>query len=347
VRVQRAEVPYRWDMDAPPDRGDRNDRGLLGRLTGGLTERVVTTVDPDMVLAHVDVDAVLQRVDVDAALARVDVNALLDRVDVNALLDRVDVDRLMSRVDVDALLARVDLEAAVRRSGVPDIVQESTGRMAGSALDLARRQLVGVDAILDRVVDRLLRRDPAGRPQTPPLLAITEAGSGRKGRMSITGHYALPITRAVAPALDAMMVVLVFTLATAGLDYLLEVFLGRSPSPDQSGILAVGSLVLWAWVYVFVSLAIAGQTIGKAVVGVRVVDRDGSALGVRQAFVRTLFMPISLAMLGLGLLLVLVHPRHCALHDVVARTAVVYDWGERAAELPGPLSAFLARQSGG
>jgi uncharacterized RDD family membrane protein YckC len=329
-------------MDAEPGSGPvrgpgRGDRSLLGRLTGGLTERVVTTVDPDVVLAQVDIDAVI---------ARIDVNALLDRVDVNAVLDRVDVDRLMARVDLDALLSRVDLEAAVRRSGVPDIVQESTGRMAGSALDLARRQLVGVDAILDRVVDRLLRRDPAARPEAPERLARADAGSPRKGRLSVSGHYALPITRAAASALDAVLVVLVFTLATAGLDYLLQVFLGRSWSPDEGGVVAVGSLVLWAWAYVFASLAIAGQTIGKAVVGVRVVAQDGGTLGVRQAFVRTLFMPVSLAVLGLGLLLVLVHPRHRALHDLVARTAVVYDWGERAAEIPGPLSAFLARQSG-
>jgi hypothetical protein len=58
----------------------------------------------------------------------------------------------------------------VRRAGVPEIVAESTGRVAGSALDLARRQLAGLDVVVDRVVTRLLRRDPATQPVGPPRL---------------------------------------------------------------------------------------------------------------------------------------------------------------------------------
>lgn len=168
-------------------------KGRLSRLAGAVTGRVVETLDPDAVIDHIDVDHVLDRVDVDKfldrvtvdrLLDRVDVDHLLDRVDVDRLLDRVDVDRLMDRVDVNRLMARVDfdavldsvdLEAAVRRAGVPDIVAESTGRMAGSALDLARRQLVGLDMVLDRVVNRLLTRDPAVQPLGPARL-VTEPG---------------------------------------------------------------------------------------------------------------------------------------------------------------------------
>ncbi|HSI92788.1 MAG TPA: hypothetical protein VK925_04775 [Jiangellaceae bacterium] len=166
----------------------KRPKGRLGRLAGAVTGRVVETLDPDSVIEHIDVDALLDRVDidrlldrvdadrlldrvgVDALLDRVDVERLLDRVDVDRLMDRVDVNRLMSRVDFDAVLANVDLEAAVRRAGVPDIVAESTGRVAGSALDLARRQLVGLDVVLDQVVNRLLTRDPAVQPLGPPGL---------------------------------------------------------------------------------------------------------------------------------------------------------------------------------
>jgi hypothetical protein len=41
-----------------------------------------------------------------------------------------------------------------------------------------------------------------------------------------------------------------------------------------------------------------------------------------------------------------VQREHRALHDLIAGTAVVYDWGSRTAELPGPLSEFLARRAG-
>lgn len=50
-------------------------------------------------------------------------------------------------MDLDALLRDVELEGLVQRSGVPDIVAQSTSRVAGSALDLARRQLAGLDAV--------------------------------------------------------------------------------------------------------------------------------------------------------------------------------------------------------
>ena len=135
---------------------DKHEKSLLGRVTGRVTERVVETVDPDIVLDHIDI------------------NALLDRIDVNALLDRIDTERLLARIDMNALLSNVDLEALVRRSGIPDIVAESTGQLAGSALDVARRQIVGVDFLIERVVDRLFRRDPTTRPTVPPALAEWE-----------------------------------------------------------------------------------------------------------------------------------------------------------------------------
>jgi hypothetical protein len=154
-------------------------KGILSRLTGAVTGRVVESIDPDVVVDHLDVNALLARVDVDRLLSRVDVNTLLDRVDVDRLLDRVDVNRLLDRVDVDRITARVDverllvgsdLEALARRAGIPEIVAESTGRVAGSALDLLRRQVAGLDVVIDHLVNRVLGRDPAQQPSGPPSL---------------------------------------------------------------------------------------------------------------------------------------------------------------------------------
>ncbi len=157
----------------------------LGRLVGLVVPVIIESLDVELVLdrldlddviARVDIDEMLRRVDVDAFLASVDVDALLGRVDVNALLDRVDVDRLMARVDVDALLARVDVDALMKRVDVDglmertqmgDIIARSTGQVADSALDLARRQAVGLDTVLMRVVDRTMGRDPDYGPKGP------------------------------------------------------------------------------------------------------------------------------------------------------------------------------------
>jgi uncharacterized RDD family membrane protein YckC len=349
-------------VSAPSNGHDR--KGLIGRVAGAVTGRVVETVDPDIVIEHIDVNAVVERMDVDALLQRIDLDALLgqvdvdavldrvdldrllDRVDVNAVLDRVDIDRLMNRVDMDALLRRVDVEAIVQRSGIPEIVAESTSHMAGSALDLARRQLVGLDVVADRLVDRAFRRTDEARHEGPPLLT-ERAPVGRKDRRSVSGHYTGPVSRAAAGALDVLAITTLYTVGYAGVSLLWNAFFGSSLSGDQRTPLAIAALALWAFSYVFVCLAVAGRTVGKAVVGIRVVRADGGPPSVRTVFWRTLVQPFSIILFLLGYLPVLLQREHRAMHDLAAGTAVVYDWGDRPAEMPGPLSEFLNRNRPG
>lgn len=165
-------------------------------------------------------------------------------------------------------------------------------------------------------------------------------------RLRVTGHYAGAVSRAAGAVLDLGIVLGSFTAGLAGLDLLLQVIIRESVARDRSGLAAVIALTVWAFVYVFASLAIAGRTVGKGIVGLRVVRADGSALSGRGALWRTLAFPLSILTLGLGFVGILVDREHRALHDLIAGTAVVYDWGGRAAELPGPLSEFLARRAG-
>ena len=55
---------------------------------------------------------------------------------------------------------------------------------------------------------------------------------------------------------------------------------------------------------------------------------------------RALLLPVSLLTV-VGLLGVVFDARQRAFHDLAAKTAVVYDWGDRPAELPAPLSRWL------
>jgi uncharacterized RDD family membrane protein YckC len=74
------------------------------------------------------------------------------------------------------------------------------------------------------------------------------------------------------------------------------------------------------------------------------VSRHGSPLTPRAAFVRVVTFPLSLAVFGLGLIGIVVGRERRALHDVLAGSAVVYDWGDRPAELPAPLTRWLAER---
>jgi len=309
--------------------GRRTERTAVERLAGALTGRVV--------------DGVVDDVDLDAALAGVDINAVLDRVDVNNLLDRVDVDRLLDRVDVDRLLARADVEALVARSGVPDIVTASTSRVATSTLDLARRQVAGVDFVIGSTIDRLLRRRSASRGG--PALLTGDLPVSRSARRQVTGHYAGPIGRALAFAIDSFVISAVFSMSLAGLDLVDRTVLGDRLGMEGVGWWGAAAIVLLALAYSFVCLSIAGRTIGKALVGLQVVTRRGEPLSPGRALRRTLAFPVTGALGGLGFLGIALGREHRALHDKLAGTAVVLDFGDRPAELPGPLTTFLERSS--
>lgn len=325
-------------MNAEPMQPN-GDRSLLWRVTDRMTGRVVDTIHPDVILDHVDVDAIVRRIDV---------NDVVDRIDIDALLDRVDMGKLLDRVDVERLLSRVDLEAVVRRSGVPDIVAQSTGQMAGSALDVGRRQLVGLDAVLERVSDRIFRRTRTDETSRPEMLreAVPEVpskGEPATSAPSVSGHFAGIVSRGAAAALDVLFALAIFTVAYAGVGLLLDAFFGASMDGKWSGLISAAALSCWGFAYYFVSLAVAGRTAGKGMVGLRVLSRSGAPLSVGKAFVRTLALPLSTLFFGLGYVPIVLQKQHRALHDYIAGTVVVYDWGARTAQLPGPLSEFLAR----
>ncbi|MGW1347533.1 RDD family protein [Kribbella sp. NPDC002412] len=163
------------------------------------------------------------------------------------------------------------------------------------------------------------------------------------GRLTVTGHYSGAISRAVAAVLDVIFVFASYTLGLAGLDLLTTAFLDVSLRGDPSAPVATIALLSWAFCYTFGCLAIAGRTPGKGIVGLRVVRADGSTLRTGRALLRVCATPLSVLLFGAGLVLIIFQREHRALHDLIAGTAVVYDWGERPAELPGPLSDFLRR----
>ena len=328
-------------------------KGLIGRVAGAVTDRALDVVDPDIVLEHVDINAVLDKVDLQRVLERVDLNPVLRRVDLEALLTRVDLDAVLLQVDVDALLARVDLnrlladvdlEALVRRSGIPEVVAESTTHLASSTLDVARRQVAALDFWVNHLFARLMRRPPGSHLDTPPALAQAVSSAEPEGRREVTGHYAGPVGRLLAFAIDAALVTLIYTGTVATVDWLTRIlfdssFVGRGPTWLSALLLA-----FWAFVYFFGTLAVAGHTPGQALVGLRVVSQDGTTLMPFAALKRTLVLPFSFLFLGLGFVGILIGSRHRALHDVAAPSVVVVDFGDRPAELPGPLSRFLDRR---
>jgi uncharacterized RDD family membrane protein YckC len=324
---------------ATEPRGEKRP-GVVSRFASRATEKVVDVVDPDVVIEHVDINAIIERVDV---------NALLERVDVDALVDRIDIERLMARVDIDAIIEQVDVKDIVDRAGVADIVKESTGELAGSALDVFRRQIVALDAIISRTTYRLIGRDPTERPLAPENLESEQVEVAEKsGRAQVTGHYAGPLNRLTAFIIDVVAVWASFVLAFAGIFFIVELFVRtdlESMRGREAGAVALLLLALWAFIYLWVGLALAGRTLGMALVGLRVVTRQGAPVTGRQALVRTLVYPFSFLIFGLGFLGIFTSPERRSMHDAAAGTTVVYDWGDRPAEMPAPLTRWVTQHA--
>jgi uncharacterized RDD family membrane protein YckC len=154
------------------------------------------------------------------------------------------------------------------------------------------------------------------------------------------GHYAGSVSRFLAFALDLALSTAVFTLALAGISYVVQIVTGNQVSWNRQNIVVIVLFVAWEFFYFGYSWAMSGRTAGMALLGVRVVRADGQAVDPRHGVLRALVFPLSFLLLGLGFLGILVQRERRALHDLIAGTAVVYSWDARAARL-----RFLAREA--
>lgn len=154
------------------------------------------------------------------------------------------------------------------------------------------------------------------------------------------GHYAGAVSRLVAFCCDQAIATICFSIATASLTYIIVVITPDNyqlqiPSPLLSGV-----YVFWLFTYYAYPWSTSGKTAGMAILGLRVVQRDGSQTTLRCGILRTVMFPLGFITLGLGFLGIITNREHQALYDRIAKTTVVYDWDARGARL-----RFLARSA--
>jgi uncharacterized RDD family membrane protein YckC len=157
--------------------------------------------------------------------------------------------------------------------------------------------------------------------------------------VGLQGHYAGIASRFAAFIVDVFTVTTLFAVGGRVFEYVVTTLRGDPFSLSDAPIFSAVALAVWVFLYCAYPLAVAGRTVGLAVAGLRVVRRDGEDLDPLHAVVRVLVFPLSFLVFGLGFLLILVNRESRALHDLIAGTAVVYDWDAHAARL-----RFLSKQ---
>jgi uncharacterized RDD family membrane protein YckC len=155
---------------------------------------------------------------------------------------------------------------------------------------------------------------------------------------SLQGNYAGAVSRTAAYVVDLALIVGLYTVTVSGARFLADVVFGKELLSEGSVVWTI-AFAVWAFFYLFYCWGAGGKTPGAALLGIRVVRRDGGHLGFRRAFVRTLVFPFSFLFFGLGLIGIVIGRERRALHDVAAGSTVIYDWDARAARL-----RFLAKR---
>jgi uncharacterized RDD family membrane protein YckC len=303
-----------------------------------LLNHFVEVTDVDGVVRRIDVNDVVDRIDVNKLIQRIDFNQVLSKIDWNAQLDRVDLDKLLTRVNTNALIAR-----------------SSTGFMS-SFLDAVRLQLTMMDLYL-RIVTRCLlwREKHRQRIYLPPKPGRHRQRHDRKvypkGRtnkaVAVQGRYCGFVSKAVSIMTDIFTVTVVFAMIFLVAQWCLVLFLGLSKDEAkdktndfrQQGSQAILFLYCGCWfMYFFLSVGLVGQTLGMAIVGVRVCNCNRAAhpystVSIKQALLRTFLLPLTVTLCPALGVIGLVRRDGRMLHDLVANTGMIYLWNAELTKL--------------
>jgi uncharacterized RDD family membrane protein YckC len=160
---------------------------------------------------------------------------------------------------------------------------------------------------------------PGSPPPPPPQ--PRPSGHGRRGEPA--GF----VTRGAAYVIDAMVIVLLLSVTSFALDSISTLLSNQTDSVDVPAGIGTTFLTVTAMGTIYFTLGwwLFGRTVGKLVLGVRVVSASGQRPGFLQSLVRAFGYLLSSFFL-LGFAWIGLTPRRRGWHDHLARTWVVYDW---------------------
>ena len=147
--------------------------------------------------------------------------------------------------------------------------------------------------------------------------------AGRPAVRDAQGTRAGIISRAVADGVDLAMVMLLGLLVVVAVSvikglFTREVELVTLPQPARIA-LTIGLFVA----YLGFGWGFGGRTVGKTLLGLRVVGDDGADISAGRGVLRAVLYLLVLP----GFLWAAVSRRNASLQDLVVRTSVVHDWG--------------------
>ncbi len=161
------------------------------------------------------------------------------------------------------------------------------------------------------------------------------------------------VSRLLALSIDAVVITVVLALGNWISTIIASMVRLSAPSwvERQGRGVAVGVWVAFVILYEVVSWSGFGRTLGKALMGLRVVTRDGERVGVLRAFARVFGYVVAAIPLYAGFAWVIVDERRRGWHDFIAGTHVLYApgrfaLGRRTGSAPGTPTSDLGSEIG-
>jgi uncharacterized RDD family membrane protein YckC len=283
--------------------GARGARAVAG--AAGLDEAVERTTEEAIVRALESpaveraIVRVLESDEAQAALERALESPAVERAVIGALDSQL-VDRAWRHI-----LASDEAQQLVERiAEAPEVRAALTSQGVGLVTDIGRgvREVSDhVDELIDAIVSRLRgRRAPA---PGPPRVGLA--------------------TRAVAAAVDGVILNLIFLGVSALFGVTIGGVIGDDASPSGSAV-AIGA-TLWSGagaLYLTTFWALAGQTPGMRFLSIRLDSPHGRRIGTARAVKRLLGTVLSVLSFGLGFAIAVLDPRRRTLADRLAGTEV-------------------------
>ncbi len=144
------------------------------------------------------------------------------------------------------------------------------------------------------------------------------------------------VSRLIAFAVDIFAMAAICVLATQAIELTADFFRFRAfPLGRQLvGIAVRATILVVIATYLPASWALTGRSIGKALMGLRIVRADGSPIGLSRAAIRFAGYWLSAIPFGIGFLVSVFDSKHKTFHDRLADTLVVYDERSWSASVP-------------
>jgi uncharacterized RDD family membrane protein YckC len=164
---------------------------------------------------------------------------------------------------------------------------------------------------------------------------------------NLLGHYAGFISRLIAFFIDTTIISVIIVVSTwllrttfdmlqgnLFLDVLINNFPGIQLVINAVSHPLTAGVLIWLFMtsYHVLLWYFAGQTIGKSLIGLRVVPLKGGRVQIWRGILRYLGYYPSALCLGLGFLWIILDKRRMGWHDKIARTCVIYTWEARPDE---------------